>query len=335
MRTAIVIGAGTIGRDFVREFRKVKITGIKLIGYLDDDVEKACHFYENLPILGNIDELSEIINTYHVQEVIVALPIHYYGRLIEVCEQLKTLSVNVHVLPDMFTFSITDIKNKNRIPEIEIEKTRMRNISLIIKRVFDFFFSSLAIMLLAPFMGLLIILIRAESPGPAIFKQIRVGKGGRLFTMYKFRTMRAGVDQTVHKEYVSKLITENVKLEDLTTNSMKMDKDNRITKLGYFLRKTSFDELPQLFNALHGDMSVVGPRPPIPYEVALYKEWHKQRLEVLPGLTGLWQVKGRNQVSFDDMVRMDIEYIQNRSLWMDVAIILQTFLVPVTGKGAG
>jgi len=150
--------------------------------------------------------------------------------------------------------------------------------------------------------------------------------------------MWVDADERTHEEYVTRLIRENLSQEQISRNegkSLKMEKDPRITRIGKFLRKTSLDELPQLFNVLRGDMSIVGPRPPLPYEINVYQDWHMRRLEAPPGITGLWQVKARNQVSFDEMVRLDLEYINNYSFWLDIKLMLQTPLKIISTKGAG
>jgi lipopolysaccharide/colanic/teichoic acid biosynthesis glycosyltransferase len=154
--------------------------------------------------------------------------------------------------------------------------------------------------------------------------------------MYKFRSMRANADASFHKNHVARLIKQNLSPEQVNSNgSLKIQNDPRVTRFGRLIRTTSLDELPQLFNVLLGDMSLVGPRPPLPYEVELYQGWHKRRFEAQPGITGLWQVKGRNLVSFDEMVRMDLEYIERQSIWLDLAIILRTPLALISAKGAG
>lgn len=141
-------------------------------------------------------------------------------------------------------------------------------------------------------------------------------------------------NDAIHREYVKKLIQENTSLAQ-GTSSLKLERDPRITRVGHFIRKTSLDELPQFFNVLRGEMSLVGPRPPIPYEVEVYQKWHTRRFEAIPGITGMWQVHGRNRVSFDEMVRMDIDYIERQSLWLDIKLLIQTPFVLLTGRGAG
>ncbi len=187
------------------------------------------------------------------------------------------------------------------------------------------------LVLLSPVMAAIALSVRLDSPGPILFRQERVGEGGRVFIIYKFRTMHNGADTSVHQNHVAKYIRG----EGTTLPVRKIEKDVRVTRLGRILRKSSLDELPQLFNVLRGELSLVGPRPPIPYEVEEYEEWHMRRLQVKPGITGLWQVTARSQTSFDQMVFLDIKYIQERSLLLDILILLKTIPAVVSGKGAG
>jgi lipopolysaccharide/colanic/teichoic acid biosynthesis glycosyltransferase len=198
--------------------------------------------------------------------------------------------------------------------------------------------TTLVLILASPLMLLIAILIKLDSPGPVFYKQKRIGENRIPFLIYKFRSMRIDTDENFHKAHVTRLIRENISPQQLTGRkggSLKIKKDPRITRVGHLIRKTSLDELPQLFNVLRGEMSLVGPRPPLPYEFEIYQEWHMHRLNAPPGITGLWQVKARNQVSFDEMVRMDLEYINNYSLWLDIKLIVQTPWALISTKGAG
>ncbi len=193
--------------------------------------------------------------------------------------------------------------------------------------------------LLSPIMLLSALAVKATSKGPVIFRQIRVGKGGAPFVFYKFRSMRVDTGYDSHRNYVQSFIrgdSSELNQGDGERPFYKMKSDPRITPVGRFLRKSSIDELPQLFNVLVGDMSLVGPRPPIPYELESYSAWHLRRiLEVKPGLTGLWQVEGRSIVSFDDMVRLDLQYARNWTIWMDIKIMLKTVKVVLQCRGSG
>ena len=204
------------------------------------------------------------------------------------------------------------------------------------KRALDVLGALVALILLSPLMLVVALLIRLTSPGPAIFRQTRVGQGGATFTMLKFRSMRTDIDDSAHRAFVASLIDGKVKPSGgSTAGSFKIKGDPRVTAIGRFIRKSSIDELPQFYNVLRGDMSLVGPRPPVQYEADKYKAWHRRRVfEMKPGLTGIWQVEGRSRVSFDDMVRMDLRYLQHCSLRFDLGILLRTVSVVLTCEGA-
>jgi len=217
------------------------------------------------------------------------------------------------------------------------------------KRVLDVTVAALALVILLPVMALIAVLIVIDSPGSIIFAQKRVGarrwtRDGYtywqriIFTCYKFRSMVQNADQSVHQTFVNAFIHNDHKnmaaLQGEDTQVRKLVHDPRVTRLGKFLRKSSLDELPQLWNVLKGDISLVGPRPPIPYEVDEYEPWHRRRLETKPGLTGLWQVTARSSADFDEMVRLDIQYIERQSFWLDLKILLKTPLVVLSGNGA-
>ncbi len=217
------------------------------------------------------------------------------------------------------------------------------------KRLLDIMVAGLLLLVLLPVMSLIALLIILDTPGPAIFRQKRVGLQPRMvggqrtfevgtFTMYKFRTMYRGNDSEAHRRFVQAYIRNDEKemaaQQGGETEVRKLVNDTRVTRLGQFLRKTSLDELPQFLNVLKGEMTLVGPRPPIPYEVDMYESWHHRRLWAVPGVTGLWQVDGRSSVSFDDMVKMDLDYIEQQSLWLDLKILFKTPLAVMRGKGA-
>ena len=229
------------------------------------------------------------------------------------------------------------------------EKLRQRPFYFRAKRLFDLFAATILLVLLSPLMLMVAVLIVLDSPGPAIFRQQRVGlkrrvEGGQTrweigtFEFLKFRTMKRDADPQLHRAYIEAFIQNDEEamaaVQGTQTEVRKIVNDTRVTRLGKFLRKSSLDELPQLWCVVRGDMSLVGPRPAIPYEVAMYKPWHHQRLEALPGVTGPWQVSARSSVDFDDMVSMDIEYVENQSFWLDIKILLLTPLAVIRSKGA-
>lgn len=243
-------------------------------------------------------------------------------------EQFSQISLSFHFFPDQW-----DHENSGRpsnpalYPDLFGSNNEKRSL-LVVKRAMDIAGSALMLIVCAPLLLLIALAVKASSRGPVLFKQHRVGQFGRRFTFLKFRSMRVDNDSSVHREYVTKLIAgeaERIQASADCRGVYKLANDKRITRLGVFLRKTSLDELPQFFNVLKGDMSLVGPRPPIPYELAAYQTWHRRRvLEVKPGITGLWQVTGRSRVKFDDMVRLDLRYATSWSPWLDLKILLRT-----------
>jgi lipopolysaccharide/colanic/teichoic acid biosynthesis glycosyltransferase len=220
-------------------------------------------------------------------------------------------------------------------PDLTLRQARRTKYDFM-KRGLDIIASLTLLIILSPLLLTIAALVKLGSPGPVVFKQMRIGRMTKPFTMFKFRTMYSNADDKVHRDYVSSLIKAAGQAHDPGQNGFfKLTNDPRVTRLGRLLRKTSLDELPQLWNVLRGDMSLVGPRPPLPYELAQYEPWHRWRLlEVMPGITGLWQVTGRSRTSFDEMVRLDVRYARKRSLWTDVKILLATPAAVVSGKGA-
>ena len=219
-----------------------------------------------------------------------------------------------------------------------LEDPSQRKVADLVKRGIDILGAATAILLLSPLMLMTAVSIAMTSPGPIIFRQVRLGRRGVPFVFYKFRSMHCDADSGVHRDHVTTIIKasrDSAAQDDETMSWSKLESDPRITSVGRIIRKTSIDELPQLFSVLKGDMSLVGPRPPLPYEAEVYEPWHLRRvLEVKPGITGLWQVGGRGKVSFDDMVRMDLRYIREWSLVLDLKILIKTVLVVLRRDGA-
>ena len=204
------------------------------------------------------------------------------------------------------------------------------------KRTLDVVASLLLLLALSPLLAVIALLVKLTSPGPVIFRQVRIGRMMKPFMIYKFRSMRTNTDHGIHHNYVSWFITSSDKAQGQDKHQVfKLTSDPRITPIGHFIRKTSLDEFPQLWNVLKGEMSLVGPRPPLWYELQQYKPWHRHRvLEAKPGITGLWQVSGRSRTTFDEMVRLDLRYVKAKSLWTDIKILLATPRAVISGKGA-
>jgi len=243
-------------------------------------------------------------------------------------DEFSQISLSFHFFPDDWDHE-NSARPSNPVlyPDLLSANDGKRSL-LVIKRAMDIFGSAVMLILCAPLLAIIAAAVKVSSPGPVLFRQHRIGQYGRRFTFLKFRSMRADNDPSVHKEYVTKLIAgeaERMPSQTEGTGVYKLAQDTRITRIGRLLRKTSLDELPQFVNVLRGDMSLVGPRPPIPYELAAYQTWHRRRLlEVKPGITGLWQVTGRSRVKFDDMVRLDLRYAMSWSPWLDVKILART-----------
>jgi lipopolysaccharide/colanic/teichoic acid biosynthesis glycosyltransferase len=247
---------------------------------------------------------------------------------------IKRISISFHLFPESHgNMALDEPFNIFLYPDLT-RKSIGRNIPFGVKKVIDLVGSATALLLFAPLFIAIALAVKLTSPGPVFFKQERVGLNGKIFPMLKFRSMETNCDSKKHQDYVKKFINDQ---KNCATEPgvFKLTNDSRITKVGSFIRKTSLDELPQFINVLKGDMSLVGPRPPIPYECALYDIWHRRRLlSCKPGITGLWQVLGRSRTTFDEMVRLDLKYIREWCLWLDIKILLMTPKAVIDGTGA-
>jgi lipopolysaccharide/colanic/teichoic acid biosynthesis glycosyltransferase len=250
-------------------------------------------------------------------------------------EQIKEISISFHLFPDDWEGrGPEDPADLTLYPEMA-RRNGPQKVSRLMKRSMDMAGSLFALLLLSPVLLTIAVAIKATSRGPVLFRQPRLGQHGRSFTFLKFRSMHFANDHRIHEEYVKQFISGKAGVEQTKETPFKLTRDPRITPIGRFLRRTSLDELPQFFNVLWGDMSLVGPRPPIAYEFEAYDIWHKRRLlAVKPGITGLWQVEGRSRVTFDEMVRLDLRYASSWSLWLDLKILLQTPRAVISGAGA-
>jgi lipopolysaccharide/colanic/teichoic acid biosynthesis glycosyltransferase len=250
-------------------------------------------------------------------------------------EQAEKVAITLHLFPETSGPNGPGCgPDPNLYPDLSRRDSSNRG-SQLLKRATDITGAVLGLALFSPLFLIIPLFIKLTSRGPVLFKQQRVGRFGRMFTFLKFRSMYVNVSHKVHEEYVNDLICGKVKGGAEKDCVYKIQGDSRVTPVGRFLRKTSLDELPQFFNVLMGDMSLVGPRPPIPYELEKYDIWHRRRvLEVKPGITGLWQVKGRSRTTFDEMVRLDLKYVREWSLWLDIKILLLTPFAVLYGKGA-
>jgi lipopolysaccharide/colanic/teichoic acid biosynthesis glycosyltransferase len=253
-------------------------------------------------------------------------------------DRASRIAISLHIFPESWDKNSSGwVADSKLYPDLKRKGSRKR-LPLVIKRVIDVVGSGALLLMLSPFLAVIVALIKLTSKGQVIYKQERLGQFGARFKCLKFRTMYSNNDPKIHQEYVQQFISGKDglnKSEGSDKPVYKLVKDPRVTFIGGFLRKTSLDELPQFWNVLRGDMSLVGPRPPVPYEFEVYDIWHRRRvLEIRPGVTGLWQVSGRNRTRFDEMVRLDLRYCQTWSIWLDLKILLATPWAVINGGGA-
>ncbi|MHB1004888.1 MAG: undecaprenyl-phosphate glucose phosphotransferase [Chloroflexota bacterium] len=322
LRQAIIVGAGEHGRRIMQSIVAEPDLGYQIVGFVDDERTEDIGRFR---ALGSLEQLPEVVAAYAVDEVIVALPSH--SKAMHVIKHCATHDVEFRVAPDFYELSLdrVDVDYLHGIPLIAVREPTMSGWNRLVKRTTDVAIATLALLVLSPVMLLAAAAIKVDSPGPVLFRQLRTGRGGREFWFYKFRSMRADAEE---------VFWDLVEQNEATGPIFKIKNDPRVTRVGRFIRRTSIDELPQLLNVLKGDMSLVGPRPPIPHEVERYEPWHRRRLDVPPGITGLWQVSGRSLLTFDEMVLLDLWYIENWSLWLDLKIILRTVPAVLFVRGA-
>jgi exopolysaccharide biosynthesis polyprenyl glycosylphosphotransferase len=322
-RRALLVGYDDYGRRVARALA-ADPAYLEVVGYIADDA-RVDGSNGNLQALGTLREFRKVIASHQIDTVIIASGTASADEIQSLVGQCMAAGVHWTFVPPMLGLLLdrVHVDQVGGLPLVSGRGDRLVGHAWFIKRAFDVVLAGLALLLVSPFMAIAALGIRLESPGPVIFRQQRIGMDEKPFTLLKFRTMTHGADTGEHQEYSSKWILGRTAAAG-EGRLHKLQGDARITRLGRFLRATSFDEIPQLWNVVRGDMSLVGPRPPISYEVEQYTEWHRRRLSVPPGVTGLWQVTGRNSVSFDEMVRMDLDYIEDWSLGLDIRILLRT-----------
>jgi exopolysaccharide biosynthesis polyprenyl glycosylphosphotransferase len=314
----LIVGANRLGQELAAELQGE----FHVVGYIDNgsELERS----PNLPLLGPIAQLEHLVQAYGVNEVVIALPTNRREQVTQIVNRGFHRPVTIKFLPELGEllpqrFDVQEFGGRRYIGFAPAASVSW------IKRVVDLAATSVGLLLISPVLLAVAIAIKLDSPGPVFYRQIRVGKNGRHFGMYKFRSMIVNADHRL-----SELREKN----EASGPLFKMKDDPRVTRVGKFIRRWSLDELPQLFNVMRGDMSLVGPRPPIPAEVQEYEEWQLGRLRAVPGLTGLWQVSGRSEVPFHDMVRLDLHYIRNWSIGLDIEILLRTIPAVLTNRGA-
>lgn len=327
-RNIILVGTGRRAQNFIDLVQQHSEWGLKILGLVDDDPERINTEIKGLKVIGAFKDFPKIMHNNVVDEVVFVVPRSWLDRVQDMVYFCETEGVRADVAVDIFDLHFAKAKQTELrgYPLLTFDTTPDKLWHLLVKRLVDFIAAFLGLIILLPLFIVVAILIKSTTPGPVFFSQQRSGLSGRKFRLFKFRTMVVGAE-----EKLKDLLHKN----EMNGPVFKLKDDPRINPVGKILRKFSIDELPQLWNVFWGDMSLVGPRPPLPSEVKQYDNWHRRRLSMRPGITCLWQVSGRNKITdFDKWMKLDLEYIDKWSLWLDVKILLKTIPVVVFGIGA-
>jgi exopolysaccharide biosynthesis polyprenyl glycosylphosphotransferase len=320
IRDTLIVGSGQVGKEVARKLVKHRTFGLNPVGFIDDDplyTEFKEPELRELRVLGGLKDFCRILKDFNIEKVVIAFTNATSEQLLDLASKCNKRGVECSIVPRLFEVITNEIvvNEIGGIPLIRLREKKIEGISHIIKTIEDYVLTTAILIFTWPLIAASAIAIKLDSPGPVFFRQKRVGKKGKCFNCLKFRSM---------VENAEEIQGEIWDLNEAEGPLFKIKDDPRVTRVGKWIRKFSIDELPQLFNVLSGHMSLVGPRPPIPEEVSQYKEWHKQRLNVKPGITGLWQVNGRSNSPYDEMIKYDLYYIERWSPWLDMKIIMRT-----------
>ncbi len=326
-RNLLIVGTGKRAQKFIQVVNNHKKWGLNIVGLIDDEPAKVGSFVMGVKVLGRLSDIPRILHSNVIDRVVFVVPRNWLGKIEEAILACENEGVGTYLSLDLYNTKISSAKQTNfgGIPLLEFETFSAREWQMFFKKTLDILIALIGIIITLPLFIIITLGIKISSKGPLVFSQERCGLNGRRFILYKFRTMIVGAEMRKR---------ELERQNEMQGPVFKIKHDPRIFPFGRFLRKTSLDELPQLFNVLKGDMSIVGPRPPLPIEVEMYEIWQRRRLSLKPGITCIWQVSGRNMVDFDRWMQMDLEYIDNWSLGLDAKIISKTFLVVLFGYGA-
>lgn len=328
-RHVLVVGAGRVGSALASYLTENKQLGYIVEGFVDRRhtvrANDAPEQEGQIPIVGSIEDLPTLVRKHFIDEIFITVPSN--RELVKsVALHARAAGISVRVVPDLYDgLAIgAPIETVGAFPTVALHHEPIATTELFLKRVVDVMASMAGMLAIAPVLAAIAVLVKLDSRGPVIYRSVRVGKKGKTFTCYKFRTMVSNAEQ----------LKESLRhMNERTDILFKISNDPRITRVGRLLRKYSLDELPQLMNVLKGDMSLVGPRPPIPSEFKQYSLEHLRRLDVTPGVTGLWQVEARRDPSFDNYIKFDVHYVENWSIWLDIKILFKTFAVVFAGTG--
>ena len=324
VQNAIIVGAGDVGQLIARKLKQHPEYGIHLVGFADANPKQPRADLGDLVILGDLGDLPELVHRHQVERVVIAYSNSSHDELLALVHQLKAMSIHIDLVPRLFNAigPRVEMHMVEALPLIGLPPTRLRPFDRAAKRGIDLLVSAVALLLTAPLFCYIAWRIKRDSPGPVFFRQVRLGLNMKEFTALKFRTMNVGVDTDVHREYIRSTMTSDA--TGSVDGRYKLNREGEITRFGRWLRETSLDELPQLINVLRGEMSLVGPRPCIPYEIEGFAPQHFERFLVMPGITGLWQVSARARASFGEALEMDVAYARSWSLGLDLRLLFRT-----------
>ena len=326
-RRLLIVGTGRRAAEFIRRIKGHPEWGFHILGAIDDEPGRGVKKVDGVDIIGSLEDIPKILHNDAVDEIVFVVPRSRLSHVENALHDCETEGVVTTVTVDLFDMQIarSAVSEIDGVPLLRFQTIKINEWQLLVKRFIDIVISGLVIVLLGPFLVMLALLIKLTSPGPVFFKQQRLGLRGRKFTLYKFRTMRQGAHDVLSK------VND---VAEMDTPEFRAKKTHWITPLGRIMRKFSLDELPQFFNVFVGHMSLIGPRPTVPDEVEKYKAWQRRRFSMKPGITCLWQVNGRNNIGFEDWMKLDLEYLDNWSLWLDFKIMVKTVPVVLFGIGA-
>ncbi len=333
VQNLVIVGAGDIGQLVARKVLQHSEYGIHLVGFVDDEPKERRDELSGVSLLGTPDGLPEIVRLFDVDRVVVAFSNDSAAETVDLIRSLRDFDVQIDVVPRLFDVVGPRISYHSieAMPLIGLRPVRLTRSSRVVKRLIDVLGASVLLALTAPLFAVIAVLIRWDSSGPVFFRQTRLGLGMREFTTLKFRTMRVDVDDSAHRDYIKQTMSASATVGE--NGIYKLDRTDSITHVGSWLRRTSLDELPQLLNVLRGDMSLVGPRPCIPYETEHFKPYQFERFLVPAGLTGLWQVTARARSTFGEALDMDVAYARGWSLGLDLRLLWQTPLQMIRQRG--
>jgi len=329
LHNAVMIGANNEGISLAEQLRKWRTSGLHILGFVDNELPVGTAVYKDLFVLGKVDELESLVKNYKVDELLIASSsLTSRDCMMDIFQRFGTMkNINLRMSSGLYEIITTGmtVKEYAYVPLVGINKVRLTGADEIFKMLLDYCVAVLSLIAIFPLFFLIALAIKLDSPGPIIHRRRVMGMNGKQFDAYKFRTMYVNGDS---------ILEQYPDLKQELSKNHKLKEDPRVTRIGKILRKASLDELPQLFNVLKREMSMVGPRIIAPNEVEMYDRWDINLMTVHPGITGLWQVSGRSNISYDERVRLDMYYIRNWSIWLDLQILFQTLPAVLRGHGA-